>query len=527
MKQALKVTVLILFLSAVCCTCMPQSAPEEESEPASSQPVEESERSYTLTVLNEIPDEEQPLDFIFAVRDQETFLRKLTPEVLAQVAGRAAQNGCQPVRFSLVSGYTVLDAALLQEIRPDILYFAEHAFGTAVFDDLFLELSEALQGGTLQPVYETMPVAMWEAMRVGEGLYNLAQAPGVVASGLVMPQMFWETLPITAEEVQKVQSLSDLLPLWEKISASTGGYPFWDLIQFAPSGTEPIMEGWWMDGQYQMVGTFAGITSDTGLVENIWEGEKFQQELQFQKEAFENGYGTNGYRIVEERTGLSLSEYYSTLPADDPDLNSFLRMQAVSTATQKVDHSQYVPYVQIAFANSARIMTRTPQPFTVIVKQSDQQEEALALMNYLLIDKTCNWLLSFGSMEQDTYCMWDGLVTTPVVAESAAWSQQTWLSEGQSKVYAAMQEAYETLPLGAATGFVWDPSEVAEEVEAVRAECQKLSAYNWALDLRYQEFTNIRLEENKDEIVEALKKAGLDTILADIDRQFNAWKQDS
>ena len=90
-----------------------------------------------------------------------------------------------------------------------------------------------------------------------------------------------------------------------------------------------------------------------------------------------------------------------------------------------------------------------------------------------------------------------------------------------------MQEAYETLPLGAATGFVWDPSEVAEEVEAVRAECQKLSAYNWALDLRYQEFTNIRLEENKDEIVEALKKAGLDTILADIDRQFNAWKQDS
>lgn len=123
--------------------------------------------------------------------------------------------------------------------------------------------------------------------------------------------------------------------------------------------------------------------------------------------------------------------------------------------------------------------------------------------------------------------MWDGLVTTPVVAESAAWSQQAWLSEGQSKVYAAMQEAYETLPLGAATGFVWDPSEVAEEVEAVRAECQKLSAYNWALDLRYQEFTNIRLEENKDEIVEALKKAGLDTILADIDRQFNAWKQDS
>ena len=124
MKQALKVTVLILLLSAVCCTCMPQSAPEEESEPASSQPVEESERSYTLTVLNEIPDEEQPLDFIFAVRDQETFLRKLTPEVLAQVAGRAAQNGCQPVRFSLVSGYTVLDAALLQEIRPDILYLS-------------------------------------------------------------------------------------------------------------------------------------------------------------------------------------------------------------------------------------------------------------------------------------------------------------------------------------------------------------------------------------------------------------------
>ena len=121
MKQALKVTVLILLLSAVCCTCMPRSAPEEESEPASSQPVEESERSYTLTVLNEIPDEEQPLDFIFAVRDQETFLRKLTPEVLAQVS-RARGAKWMPA-CALFTGQRIYSAGCGALARDPAGYF--------------------------------------------------------------------------------------------------------------------------------------------------------------------------------------------------------------------------------------------------------------------------------------------------------------------------------------------------------------------------------------------------------------------
>lgn len=81
------------------------------------------------------------------------------------------------------------------------------------------------------------------------------------------------------------------------------------------------------------------------------------------------------------------------------------------------------------------------------------------------------------------------------------------------------------MPLGAAVGFVWDPSAVAGEIEAVRTKLEGLSRYDWALRLDKEEFPNIRLEENYADIVTDLHEAGIDVILKDIQQAWEAWKE--
>lgn len=526
----------IVALLALLCACGASQSSEElssvEENSQAAKPQEETK--FSLTILNEVTESGSPIDIVLAQQEP-----LLSAEILTQVSERVAQNGWGPVRFSLLSGYTLLSEEVLKELSNelgkewDVLYFAEPAFGGEAFDDLFLELSDALSQGILEPVYAMLPENVWEAMRIQGGIYNLAQAPGIVASGIRVAEPFWETLGVPAEAVQNIEKAEDLEPYWEQMYAAGGGLPFWGLRQFsitrsAVSGriAGRLLGGFGIDGRYQLLGSVIGIHSDTGVAENILESEVFKKELAFQKECYEQGYAEVTFRIIEERTGLSPSEQYA-LPLQDVNNQSYLQLQAVysdSTYITAPQNEYQLPYRSIPFQSTARIMTQTPQPFTVIAKQTPQPEAVLELMCFLLTDAQTNALLSFGTNEPGQFLAWDGLITTPILAQDTAWCQEKW-PHGEEDLYRVMQQAYERVPLGAAVGFVWDPSAVAGEIEAVRTKLEGLSRYDWALRLDKEEFPNIRLEENYADILTDLHEAGIDVILKDIQQAWEAWKK--
>ena len=106
----------IVALLALLCACGASQSSEElssvEENSQAAKPQEETK--FSLTILNEVTESGSPIDIVLAQQEP-----LLSAAILTQVSERVAQNGWGPVRFSLLSGYTLLSEEVLKELSNE------------------------------------------------------------------------------------------------------------------------------------------------------------------------------------------------------------------------------------------------------------------------------------------------------------------------------------------------------------------------------------------------------------------------
>ncbi|TLS48941.1 extracellular solute-binding protein [Paenibacillus antri] len=406
----------------------------------------------------------------------------------------------QPIDFG--SYTTKLNTASAAGEKFDLVWTANWAFNydENVKKGAFLALNELLD--TYAPkTKEAIPSFTWDATKYQGEIYAVPNYQTVTSRyGISLLKSLVDKYGF---DTASVKTLADLEPFLKQVKDNEPGMI--PLMLTGP-GTkfEPFMYGYDDSGVKLDDKTFK-----TNLLESTPE---YKQHLELIRDWFEKGYINEDASTVKQIDSLYNGKYAASLES---------AMKPGYEAEKKLNNGGYdVVGIPLTVATTRRTSNITTM--TAISRTSENPERAMMLIELVNNDPELYNLLSFG-MEGKHYTKLDD--KTVKVDPNGGYTAQNWvfgnvfngyLVEGQAaNTWEETKKLNESAYVQPTFGFQLDDSAVKAEyanIAAVKAEYEPLLMTGTVDPAKYL-----------PEYLEKLKNAGADKVIAELQKQLDAW----
>ena len=376
-------------------------------------------------------------------------------------------------------------------------------------------------------LYKSMPTAFWDAVKVGGKIYGVPnQNYFAYVNGVFINKTLAEKYSSYLPTVDTLASYSDIEPFLDQIKAHE---PNVTPLYMAQNGIDGGMifnsQDWGFD-------SFAGAAvagiryQDTQLqVLNVFETPEFQQAV-----ALRWAWGQKGYFKK------------SPVPADQGAIAVQNGQYAVLFGQQAKPND--IPGIETHFGLPLTVKKVGPtflstqgilQNMNSIPRSCKNPEQALQFLNLVNSDETIFNLLCHG-IEGQHYVFVDKAkkligYPTGVTATSDKYNPGTdWMFGNEQNgyytdpnsvgIFANIQQANSTAPRSTAFGFSFDPTNVTTQIAQVTPIVGQIQVGSLTTALQYGQLN----PQDLPKYLTQIKQAGGADIVAEVQKQLNAWK---
>ncbi|MDQ6419363.1 DUF3502 domain-containing protein [Paenibacillus sp. LHD-117] len=379
----------------------------------------------------------------------------------------------------------------------------------------YLDITDLLQEHG-QNILKQVPANAWDAAKIDGKLYAIINTQVLARQpGMIINKTYLDKYGYKAEDFAK---LEDLTPFLEKVAASEP-----DKYAFRVKGN---------DDQMTFIGTALGLeyfsdtnpgvlrtNDDSTTIVNMYETEEFKGFLKLMHEWYQKGIIRKDASTLTDTTAdENAGKYISRTGVMNPDNPA---VQAGAFGSGKAENVQLVPFGPPYMSTGSIIATMTAIPRT-----SEDPARAMMLYDLMYSDSELYNLMNYG-IEGKHYTKVageDDLIQ--LTANSGYQVNSGWEFGNLFNAYRTDATQPKWIPVGpdmnnnAVTskilGFSFDPSSVKSELAQTASVISEFKAglITGSLD---PETTLPKLNDK-------LKKAGLDKLLAEMQKQIDEWK---
>lgn len=370
-------------------------------------------------------------------------------------------------------------------------------------DDLLEEYGQ----GILEVASEYLP-----ASTINGNIYSVPSLRSMaISTGLSIDQEIVDEYGI---DVDAITCPEELTPVLEEIKADRPNQP----LVYSTSTQRSIYDNAFTN--YDILGDGIGVLAEDGkTVVNKFEMEQYEEDLKLIRDWYQKGYILSDNATNEDMT---------TLHAQGQLIGGFQLIQPGSDTS----FSQFIggkPQATIKMTDPLLTTVQVASCATAIPINCENPEKAMEFLNLMYTDPYLINLIDWG-IEGEHYVMTDveNVIRYPdgVTAENQGWNYAcgflfgnqllSYVLEGDSPtLYEEMDEWNHSAKASPALGFTFDFTTVKTEYVAVS---NVISEYKVAL-----EDGALDVDETLPKFQQALKDAGIDTVIAEKQRQLDEW----
>ncbi len=359
-------------------------------------------------------------------------------------------------------------------------------------------------------IKSTMPEAMYNGTKVSGKIYGVPSIRDFASDfGIIMRKDLIEAHDIDASTLG---TWTDLEPVFDKIKANEPTiYP---LVQNTQTQTIAQMM---YQGKIDPLVDFLGVLNiedDNLTVVNLFEQPYYKETIELVHKWYKSGYINPDVATTTE-TAISLiaaNKAFSSLSNMKP---GFAEQESRPMGKEMI---------QVSFTDPISVSTSASAYMLSIPRNSKHPEKAMELMNLIYTDPDIVNLYTNGIEGTHYVKSSDGLLTLPEGTTETGYQFNQWqvgnnflshVWEGMSPDIWEQTKAFNDNAVVAKTlGFLYDMNSVKTEVAAVTNVVNK---YKVGLE------SGVLDPSNLDKFNKELKSAGLDKIIAEKQRQIDAW----
>jgi putative aldouronate transport system substrate-binding protein len=369
----------------------------------------------------------------------------------------------------------------------------------------YIELDELLDSHG-KGILEVVPEHMLDGVRVGGNIYGIpSMRDWAVNFGFLMRKDIVEKHNIDLSQVKTFEDLGNVFEIIQKKEPN--------LIPVAAEMGTSIGTG----GLYDTLGDSLGVIAiDGDKIINMYEDPGYENAIKLAREWYEAGYIMKDAATSQEaqanivKAGKAFGYFANMKPG-------FERQEQNITGHEMVS---------VVLTDNYLLSTTAAGVNMSIARNSENPEKAMELINLLYTDKDIMNLIANGIEGKHYQVNEDGTISLPDGVTDSGYVFNQWLIgnnfltypwQGNSPaLWDEMKEFNETAIVSPALGFQFNPDPVKTEIAATT---NVLNQYKAGLATG-----TLDPEESLPEFNEKLKAAGIDKIIAEKQKQFDAWK---
>lgn len=402
---------------------------------------------------------------------------------------------------------TALDLALAAGEDIDLFWVASWSNAYTFIDgNIAYDLTDVI--ADYPALYESMPKSIWESAKTeGRNFYVPIYKEAANQYGLTVPTALVEKY---GWDLSAIKELKDIEPMLADAAADGMNYPF---------GMNTYYFSTFHADDFAFMTPYAGVArnGDTTKVVNIIESPEYAEYV-----AMMNDWNKKGYINQAEAALETMGEDIVTeLRQADPMDNAFYPW--VMTPASKANASnRYGVEVEVIPISKSYIETDSPAGSAYMINAKTEKLDAcMKFLELLSTDEKLANLAAYG-IEGKHYTLENGRVS--LIPDSGYAYPGVWIvcnvnaptlmvGEDDDK-----KEQYEAFNLEAepsvTAGFRFDRSKVEAEAGALDAV---MTEYQHLTDLGFYTVDDL------PKFQEALKNAGIDTVIAELQAQYDAF----
>lgn len=374
----------------------------------------------------------------------------------------------------------------------------------------YLDIKDMLD--TVPALKEFVPEELWEAATVDGGIYGV---PNYKEIGEAWVAKIDKTVvDEMGFDLSGIKKLEDFEPMLEYVQKNM---PERALLMVANNpGHLNVDAAYYFDTILAGDHPIAVVDKEEGkTVQSFFETERYQEFIKLMRDWYLKGYicedaltrdNFDEYTKASHNMGIEFSQY---APQAEASYSAY-----------------YGSEVSIAYASPVTITNNSATgSMCCIYAKSEHPEEALKFLELLNTDTEIKDLLTYGIEGVHYTLNEDGkIVKTPEQYEM--YDAQNWatgsiftatLLEGESDTKYEEYQAFNDMAVPAVNlGFQPETDSIADKIAAVN---NVVAEYNPVLA-----FGTVEPDEVYPQFVEALKAAGIDDIISELQRQFDEWQ---
>lgn len=358
-------------------------------------------------------------------------------------------------------------------------------------------------------VQKSMPQFVWDATKINGQIYAVPNYQTVTnREGFIIQKQYIDKYNL---DVSKLKSLEDLEPFLEQVKAGEKAEYVYGMDRKGSIFSMPRI-----NDLEPVVNYMAYIRpSNPDKVINLYETPEYLKYLETVNRWYEKGYINQDAATIKNiadilKTGKSIFSFHNVLKpgGEAEDKVRFGDNEVV-----------YVP-ISEAYAGTNTIITT----MQAINAKSENPERAMMLINLVNTDKELYNLLAYGIEGKHYTKNADGTIK---INKDGGYVMADWTLgnvfngytlEGKSPAVAEeTRKLNESATPSAIIGFVFQPAAVSAEIANVNSV---LDEYGPGLNTG-----TIAAKDKLAEFQDKLKKAGIDTIIAETQRQLDEWNK--
>lgn len=361
-----------------------------------------------------------------------------------------------------------------------------------------------------QGIKEVVGEKILDATRVGGQIYGVPSIRDLGADyGLLMRKDLVDKYKI---DLTQVKSYTDLEPIFKTIKDNEPGIT--PLVNAGDNNTPVnIMVSDKFDTLSDSFGVIRADSTDMKVV-NLFEQPEYKDAIHLVRKWYEAGYISKDVATTQQTGGdiVKSGKAFGYLTNMKP---GFEVQESASLGKEMVAVRLTKPFTQTTNITSFMLS---------IAKNSKNPEKAMQLMNLMYTDKDIVNLLDNGIEGKHYVVKSDGTIGKPEGVSDVGWVFNQWamgnnylsyVTEGNDpKMWEKLKAFNEGTTKSPALGFSFDPQNVKTEFTAVT---------NVNNQFRKGLETGMVSPEQLDNFNQKLKAAGLDKIIAEKQKQMDAW----
>ena len=374
----------------------------------------------------------------------------------------------------------------------------------------FVDLSEELNNGALQDVYNQAPEIYWKRMSVNGHIYSINNYSPPYVPVIVVNTDKMKALNISIPERAEDFTMEDWMSYFEEVYEKNGNHPFLGGFLCGRGYDAAILQTLLWSSNFRMITPYLGFEKNDPNMEVVYVFDTaYAQEMKNQwRGYYEKGYGKCGY------LSLYRDDPYLTIDLDQ-SCNPFVYEYTMELGNYTYHYISY-PIQKSLEITALPACTRWNS--ISVVKGSEHQDVVYEFLNDEATDRRLAEALNLSLSENTDIYIGGGyhnLFGTP--------------EENQI----TKEKRYEYYEEGVLSEFVFDATPVAEQVGKIDNIIEDLwkgmncwvqtefSPENWSTLEAWSENWDYRISELKKQMYEA----GLQDVIDEVNRQIRDYAE--